>query len=73
MLQNIDLHMTPKDYLLLGQPDIPEGEYCLGVGVIGGGMQIIGDTTMQNYVVAFDVANTRIGWGPVNKDTCGSL
>merc|ERR1719238_2182037 len=47
---NIDLHMTPKDYLLLGQPDIPEGEYCLGVGVIGGGMQIIGDTTMQNYV-----------------------
>lgn len=65
--------MTPKDYLLLGQPGIPAGERCLGVGVVGGGLQIIGDTLMQNYLVVFDVENSRIGWAPVNTDTCGSL
>lgn len=72
-IPGITLDMTPKDYLLLNQPGAPAGSRCLGVGVIGGGLQIIGDTVMQNYVVEFDIENTRIGWAPVNTKTCGSL
>ena len=72
-LQGINLDMSPRDYLLLGQPGIPEGQRCLGVGVVGGGLQIIGDTLMQNYVVEFDVGQSQIGWAPVNRDACGNL
>jgi len=72
-MPGITLDMSPKDYLLLGQPGVPTGERCLGVGVIGGGLQIIGDSVMQNYVVAFDLENTKIGWAPVNTKTCGSI
>ena len=32
-----------------------------------------GDTTMRNYYLVFDLADKQIGWGPVNKATCGSV
>jgi hypothetical protein len=37
------------------------------------GPLVAGDTTMRNYYLVFDLAKQQIGWGPVNKDTCGSL
>eukprot|EP01047_Picozoa_sp_COSAG01_P029584 COSAG01_NODE_2032_length_8583_cov_14.706271_2_plen_52_part_00 len=37
-----------------------------------GGFFIIGDTTMENYYVAFDRENGRIGWAP-RTDACGSV
>jgi hypothetical protein len=39
----------------------------------GGSGFIIGDTTMRNYYLVFDLAKKRIGWGDVNKDQCGSI
>jgi hypothetical protein len=51
-----------------------EGVYCLGIRNTGsGGMLIIGDTTMEDYLVVFDREQNRIGWAPVNTKTCGSL
>jgi len=72
----VELHMTAADYLLTGSP-LAGGDdnVCLGIkdgGSAGGGF-IIGDTTMRNYYLVFDLAQKRIGWGPVNKDTCGSI
>jgi len=74
--RNLELHMSSKDYLLLGSPlASTAGQYCLGIrdgGSAGGGF-IIGDTTMRNYYLVFDLAQKRIGWGPVNRKTCGSI
>jgi len=74
--KNLELHMSSKDYLLLGSPLASSaGQYCIGIrdgGSAGGGF-IIGDTTMRNYYLVFDLAQKRIGWGPVNKQTCGSI
>ena len=76
-LDGLDLEMTSKDYLLLGSPLAKKGDqYCLGIrdgGSAGGSGFIIGDTTMRNYYLVFDLAGKRIGWGKVNKDTCGSI
>ena len=72
----VKLAMTAKDYLLLGSPLAgAAGNYCLGIkdgGDAGGGF-IIGDTTMRNYYLVFDLAERKIGWGLVNTATCGSL
>jgi len=72
----VKLAMTAKDYLLTGSPLAGgAGNYCLGIkdgGDAGGGF-IIGDTTMRNYYLVFDLAEGKIGWGAVNTATCGSL
>merc|ERR1711862_214669 len=73
-LAGTGLEMSPRDYLLLGSP-IAGGptQYCLGIRNAGFTGFIIGMTTMKNYYVVFDYAQTRIGWGKVNKNTCGSM
>jgi len=72
----LELNMGVKDYLLLGSPLAGGAQnYCLGIkdgGSAGGGF-IIGDTTMRNYYLVFDLAHKRIGWGPVNELACGSI
>lgn len=72
----VQLVMGPGDYLLLGSPLAGDpSNFCLGIkdgGSAGGGF-IIGDTTMRNYYLVFDLAESRIGWGPVNKANCGSI
>jgi hypothetical protein len=69
------LEMDSRDYLLLGSPLAATGNFCLGIRNGGSTGFIIGDTTMRNYhlVLVFDRAQHRIGWGKVNKNTCGSL
>lgn len=71
------LEMSSADYLLLGSPlSDKANQYCLGIrdgGRAGGSGFIIGDTTMRNYYLVFDLEEKRIGWGKVNKDTCGSI
>jgi len=75
-LEGVSLQMTSRDYLLLGSPlAASAGQYCLGIrdgGSAGGSGFIIGDTTMRHYYLVFDLAWKRIGWGKVNKETCGS-
>ena len=75
-LSGTKLQMSSKDYLLLGSPLASSaGQYCLGIrdgGSAGGSGFIIGDTTMRNYYLVFDLAEKKIGWGTVNKETCGS-
>lgn len=75
-LDGVELQMTSRDYLLLGSPLAHlSGEYCLGIrdgGSAGGSGFIIGDTTMRHFYLVFDLARRRIGWGKVNKRTCGS-
>jgi len=74
--QGVTLHMSSQDYLLRGSPLAKvAGQYCIGIrdgGDAGGGF-IIGDTTMRNYYLVFDLAEKKIGWGKVNKDMCGSI
>jgi len=76
-LDGTKLLMTSRDYLLLGSPVATEADqYCLAIrdgGSAGGSGFIIGDTTMRSSYLVFDLAQKRIGWGPVNKETCGSL
>lgn len=70
------LEMTSRDYLLRGSPIATSAsQYCLGIrdgGNAGGSGFIIGDTTMRHYYLVFDLARRRIGWGKVNRKTCGS-
>lgn len=67
------LEMSSRDYLLLRSPLATKADqYCLGIRNGGSTGFIIGDTTMRNYYVVFDKAQRRIGWGKVNKETCGS-
>mmetsp|Transcript_68236 Transcript_68236/g.108276 ORF Transcript_68236/g.108276 Transcript_68236/m.108276 type:complete len:405 (+) Transcript_68236:35-1249(+) len=76
-LDGTTLEMDSKDYLLRGSPLAGSaGQYCLGIrngGSAGGSGFIIGDTTMRHYYLVFDLAQRRIGWGKVNKQTCGSI
>ena len=76
-LDGVDLVMTSRDYLLKGSPVASStDQYCLGIrdgGSAGGTGFIIGDTTMRNYYLVFDLEGRKIGWGKVNEDTCGSL
>jgi hypothetical protein len=71
------LEMSSRDYLLQGSPlATSAGQYCLGIrdgGSAGGSGFIIGDTTMRNYYLVFDLAEKKIGWGKVNKEACGSV
>ena len=74
-LDGTSLHMTSRDYLLLGSPlATASGQYCLGIRS-GGDLFIIGDTTMRHYYLVFDSVNGRIGWADVNKGPggCGSV
>jgi len=76
-LNGVSLEMNSRDYLLLGSPlASAAGQYCLGIrdgGSSGGTGFIIGDTTMRHYYLVFDLARKRIGWGKVNKKSCGSV
>ena len=66
------LKMNSRDYLLRGSPLAEDAsQYCIGIKD-GGNYFIIGDTTMRHYYLVFDSANGKIGWGAVNKQTCGS-
>jgi cathepsin D len=72
----VTLEMSAKDYLLYGSPLAPsKDDICLGIrdgGSAGGSGFIIGDTTMRNYYLVFDLKEKKIGWGPVSKQ-CGSI
>lgn len=76
-LDGLNLDMGPEDYLLFGSPQAAHpGQVCLGIrdgGSAGGSGFIIGDTTMRNYYLVFDLEGKKIGWGKVNKKACGSL
>ena len=66
------LEMSSRDYLLLRSPLASKADqYCLGIRNGGFTGFIIGDTTMRNYYVVFDKTQSRIGFGKVNKQTCG--
>jgi len=74
-LDGLPLRMSSRDYLLLGSPLAPSaGAYCLGIRS-GGNLFIIGDTTMRNYYLVFDLARGQIGWGDVNLEPggCGDV
>ena len=65
--------MPPASYLRRDDPRAGPGQVCLGIRDTGAdGYLIIGDTTMENYFVAFDRANKRIGWAP-RTNACGSV
>eukprot|EP00013_Stygamoeba_regulata_P015466 CAMPEP_0177669536 /NCGR_PEP_ID=MMETSP0447-20121125/23510_1 /TAXON_ID=0 /ORGANISM="Stygamoeba regulata, Strain BSH-02190019" /LENGTH=424 /DNA_ID=CAMNT_0019176443 /DNA_START=171 /DNA_END=1445 /DNA_ORIENTATION=- len=67
----VTLEMSPSDYLIV---EAEGTNLCLGIRPTGqGGILIIGDTTMQNYLTVFDNDSHRIGWAAVNTDNCGSL
>jgi hypothetical protein len=71
------LEMSARDYILQGSPVAEKpGQFCLGIrdgGSAGGSGFIIGDTTMRNYYLVFDLGGKKIGWGKVNRDNCGSI
>ena len=72
----VHLVMTARDYILQGSPTCPAGLYALGIrdgGTAGGSGFIIGDTTMRNYYLVFNLEEKKIGWGPVNRATCGGV
>ena len=72
---NVPLVMQPRRYLLQGYAlNSKPSEYCLAITKTGpGGLQILGDTTLEDYYIVFDRAQKRIGWAPVNTDMCGSI
>jgi len=76
-LDGIDLDMSSRDYLLQGSPlASSKTQYCLGIrdgGSAGGSGFIIGDTTMRNYYLVFDLERNKIGWGRVNRKNCGNV
>jgi len=73
-LDGVELEMSSREYLLQGSPlAASAGQYCLGIRNGGRAGFIIGATTMKNYYVVFDKKQQRIGWGKVNKGTCGSM
>lgn len=70
------LNMPPSSYLRTGDPacaTAAPGAVSFGVRDTGAtGFLIVGDTTMENYYVAFDRKQHRIGWAP-RTDACGSV
>jgi len=74
---NLRLRMSSRDYLLRGSPLAKQPtNYCLAIGdggSAGGSGFIIGDTTMRNYYLVFDLARKMIGWGDVDRNNCGNL
>lgn len=72
-LDGVTLEMSSRDYLLLNSPLAEaEDQRCLGISD-GGPLFLFGDTTLRNYYVVHDLEHQRIGWGAVNRATCGSL
>jgi len=72
-LDGATLEMTSRDYLLIGSPLADsEDQRCLGISD-GGPLFLFGDTMLRNYYVVHDLEQQRIGWGIVNRATCGSL
>lgn len=72
-LDGTTIAMSSRDYLLLGSPLADtEDQRCLGISD-GGALFLFGDTTFRNYYVVHDLERQRIGWGRVNRETCGSL
>ena len=74
----VELRMGAHDYLLRGSPlASAASQYCIGIrdgGSAGGSGFIIGDTTMRNYYLVFDLAQKQIGWGPIDDSSaCGSI
>jgi hypothetical protein len=70
LVNGVQLTMSSRDYLLKGSPAATSaGQYCFGIGSTERAF-IIGETVMQNYYLVF--AEHEIGWGKVNKQTCGS-
>ena len=73
----VKLHMSADDYLLRGSPlASATSQYCLGIrdgGSAGGSGFIIGDTTMRNYYLVFDLEQKQIGWGELRGSACGSI
>lgn len=71
---NINLVLQPSNYILKNYgTNFQPGQYCLGIDNTGpGGLQIVGDTLMENYLTVFDLQNQQIGWAPVSSK-CGNL
>ena len=71
---SIDLVMTPKNYILFEYGvNFKPGQYCLGISSTGPqGLQIVGDTLLENYLTVFDQTNQKIGWAPVSNQ-CGNI
>jgi len=70
-LNDVTLSMDGPDYIVANSTATSNAYYCLGVLDTGAkGNFIVGDVLMQNYYVAFDMANKRIGWAPVNEANC---
>jgi len=73
-LDGVSLEMSSRDYILRGSPVAASAsQYCLAIRNGGRTGFIVGATTMRNYYVVFDKKSSRIGWGKVNEETCGSL
>merc|ERR1711924_182863 len=73
-LEGTTIEMSSRDYLLQASPLAPSAnQYCLGIRNGGSTGFIIGASTMRNYYIVFDKEKTRVGWGKVNKKTCGSM
>lgn len=67
-INGVLLNMTATDYIL---QETTKGVYCLGIMNTGrGGLNIIGDTVLQNYYTLFDNVQYRLGWAPVNAANC---
>jgi len=72
-LNGVTLEMTSREYLFQNSPvATSSGQYCLGIRNGGNTGFIIGASTMRNYYVVIDRKNSRVGWGKVNKKTCGA-
>lgn len=77
LANGVTLKITSRDYLLLNSPIAGSSSKsrCFAIGSGGDNWNIIGDTIMQNYYLAFDYrnGNARNGWFPVNRNMCGSV
>jgi len=68
-LKGATLTMTGFQYLITNGTN--SDLYCLGISSTGiDGLSIIGDVVMQGYYVVFDGIHQRLGWAPVNAETC---
>jgi hypothetical protein len=59
---DFDLHMTSADYLM---PTGVGNLFCFGIAGVPSIGVILGDIIMANYYIAFDRANSRVGFAPI--------